>query len=122
MAETLTAAIMRCQGLVLNDCRILAPDEPLVGGEPARPLDGRDLRRVRRGGGSDHHHSDTLANAHREEEIYLVIERRQVTPGELLDPPDPVPHRVDVHVHPGRADVPRTRAGQELAPGGKALG
>src|SRR6202034_126996 len=56
----------------------------------------------------------TLANPQGQEEIHLVIERGQITPGQLLDPADPVTHGIDVHVHPRRAGVPRPRAGQEL--------
>ena len=63
-----------------------------------------------------------LANPQGQEEVDLVVQAGKVAPGQLLDPPDPVADGVDVDVHPDRAYVPRSGAGQELPQRRQQLG
>src|SRR6202042_1635746 len=109
-----TAAIIRCQGRVRNDCRIRAPPSGAVArSKIAGPMmpsyAAHQLSRITAAiCAASAVETDRitiiptkLANSHREEEVHLVIQARQVAPGQLLDAPDPVPHRVDGDINAG---------------------
>src|SRR6266700_3732231 len=115
-----TATFMRCHGRVLNDCRMRAPSSGAVtwsmissGIMPAKAANqpSRCTAAICAASATEPARITTtrtkLANPQGEEEIHLVVQAGQVASGQLLDPPDPVAHRVDVHVHLRRARVPR---------------
>src|SRR5271165_4406486 len=118
---------MRCQGRVRNVCRTRAPWSGVVtrsmisaGMMPSYAANqpSRCTAAICAASAAEPARITTtrtkLANPQGEEEIHLVVQAGQVTPGQLLDPPDPVAHGVDVHVHLRRRMHSTSRSSEEL--------